>query len=103
MPDLPPEPGRSKPPGADPEEADHAGAVETLRYDVAARRAIDLATGILMEQRGIDAEEARALLEHLTDRLIEDDDAEPDVTGAEPDRVVDELPLGAVSRQPLTS
>jgi transposase len=33
--------------------------VKLVQYDVAARHAVDLATGILMEQRGIDAEAAR--------------------------------------------
>jgi hypothetical protein len=47
----------------------HAEKVEALRYDVATRTAIDLATGILMERHGIDADAALLLLEGLTDRV----------------------------------
>jgi hypothetical protein len=57
------------------DSAGHPGVRKTgrqgaaLHYDVAARIAIDLATGILMEQRGIGADEAMALLEHMSDRI----------------------------------
>jgi ANTAR domain len=89
--------------------------VETLHYDVATRTAVDLATGILMEQHGVDADAALAILERLTDRItveavaegvvrvqtqeIPDDaqrDAEP-VSVAEPSRAIDAEPA-----KPLT-
>jgi ANTAR domain len=43
--------------------------IARLRYDLAARRTIDLATGILMAREGIDADAALARLEQLTDRV----------------------------------
>lgn len=52
--------------------SDHTGPpdrMRTFQYDAAAREAVDLATGILMEQHGIDAEAALALLEQLTGQL----------------------------------
>jgi ANTAR domain-containing protein len=55
------------------EPADETAAsgqqIARLRYDLAARRTIDLATGILMAREDIDADTALARLEQLTDQL----------------------------------
>ena len=99
MPDSPEATGRTTaPPGY--WDIDQVEAIAALKYDVAARTAIDLATGILMEQRDIDATEALALLEHLSDR----DRAESIADGiVRLQSDVSVAPAPADSREPLTS